>query len=311
MSIPVNVQAEVAGFFKIEAINEETGERRVLADWFPNLILDQGLNRLGNRSQVSILAACQVGAGSTPPTTTDTQLETFVASTATVVGSNGGNISSSPYYSNVQVVYRFAQGTAAGNLSEVGVGWNTSSTGSLFSRSLIKNSSGVPITITVLPGEALDVTYEFRLYPPLVDNTFSVNISGTNYDCIMRAAGVTGSNNWSAGYLSTYGTGYGSFGGTQTLAYDGPIGSITAFPSGNGWSIYNLPLSTNAYSNNSYQSDGQMVLGLGNAVFATGIRSVAIPLYAMYFQCQFTPAIPKLTTQILTLNFRLTWARRP
>lgn len=302
MSISTNIQAEVAGFFKIEAVNEETGERRLLADWFPNLILNQGLNNLGNGN--NSIRYCQVGAGSTPPTVNDSQLQSFIASTGNIISAPSSYVAGPPYYTTTVFTYRFAAGTATGNLSEVGVGWSSSPTGSLFSRSLIKNTNGDPITIVVLSGEALDVSYEFRLYPPSTDSTFSVNIGGTNYDCIVRPSYISATSAWDANVFSDYG---GRF--RDAIAYDGIIGGVTGAPSGAGDGPYQV--STGIYSNNSYQFDGQCIFGLNAANFQTGIRSIYIRTFGSAFQCQFTPAIPKLNTQVLTLNFRVSWARRP
>src|SRR5690606_31940294 len=51
----------LCGRFKLEAERPD-GQRRLLADWFPNLITNAGLNRIGTSS--GWLTACAVGTGS-------------------------------------------------------------------------------------------------------------------------------------------------------------------------------------------------------------------------------------------------------
>ena len=158
--ITMQHETQCAGWFKIEATRPD-GTRRVLADWFPNLILNGGLDRMG--ANPDYLSWCQVGSGSTAPVAAQTALVNRIAGTSTQQNNVSGAQASAPYYGWYRRTYRFAQGVAAGNLSEVGVGWATS--GSLFSRALILDGGGSPTTITVLSDEVLDVTYELRRYP--------------------------------------------------------------------------------------------------------------------------------------------------
>lgn len=138
----LELHTEVEGWFKFEAISED-GTRRVLADWFPNLITDQGLNQMGTLA--TWLNACQVGSGSTVPAVSDTQLVTRVAGTTTIQSTVQGIQSTPPYYASRTRTYRFAAGVATGTLSEVGVG-TTATVGNLYSRALILDGAGNPTT---------------------------------------------------------------------------------------------------------------------------------------------------------------------
>lgn len=300
-------QMQIAGFFKIEAVNEETGERRVLADWFPNLILDQGLNRLGLAPSVSAASHCQVGTGSTAPTVTDTQLQSFLAGTNNVQSTSESYVAGPPPYQRAVRTYRFATGAAAGNLSEVGIGWGASGT-VLFSRALIKDGSGNPTTITVLSTEALDISYEIRNYPPTTDVTGSVTISGTSYSYTIRAAYITQALNWGAVWALD--RGFAVSGVSSSAAYDGSIGSTSSGPSGgsSGATSY----TNSSYSNNSYKRGGTITFGLNSANFAGGVKSVLTGgEYSSNFQIEFSPTINKTSTKVLTLNFEISWSRRP
>lgn len=300
-------QMQIAGFFKIEAVNEETGDRRVLADWFPNLILNQGLNRLGQSTPYAA-DYCQVGTGSTAPTVTDTQLQTLVASTGNVQSLSESYVAGPPPYQRAVRTYRFATGAAAGNLSEVGVGWGTSGA-TLFSRALIKDGSGNPTTITVLSTEALDISYELRNYPPTTDVTGSVTISGTSYSYTIRAANITSNTSWGARWAVDRGFGVSGT-NSAAAAYNGSIGSTTSTPSGISSSASGYTPA--AYSNNSYKKGGTITFGLNNGNLAGGIKSLLTGgEYSSLFQIEFTPTIDKTASKVLTLDFEVSWARRP
>lgn len=292
-----------AGRFKLEAVNADTGERRVLAPWFNNLITDQGLNRIGTGG---IGGYCHVGTGTTAPAVTDTALATKLAHTTSAISGVSSGSASLPYYGSRTQVFRFGVGVAAGNLSEVGIGYNATA---LFSRSLIKDSSGNPTTITVLPSEYLDVTYELRMYAPEADVPFSIVISGVTYTGVARAAEATtfsGSTDpWYGGYL--FGSG-ASLGAAQVRAYNGTIGGAAAVPSGTV-SFLGSP-SNSAYSNNSLQLTGTVTAALGTGNLAGGISALVVYTTLGAFQMSFSPAIPKDATKVLSVGITLSWARK-
>ena len=298
--ITMQHETQCAGWFKIEAIRPD-GTRRVLADWFPNLILDGGLDRMGANDDY--LSWCQVGSGSTAPIATQTALVNRIAGTNTIQANVAGAQSSAPYYGWTRRTYRFAAGVAAGNLSEVGVGWAT--TGSLFSRALILDGGGSPTTITVLSDEVLDVTYELRRYPGTVDLTGTVVLDGVTHNWVSRAAGVTSSEMW--GGLSAMALDW-------ARAFNGNIGAVTAgTPSGTSGALSVTPL---AYSSGSYTRAVTVSAGLNDSNLSGGIRSILIYPSSSNagvgsYQIQFNPAIPKDNTKVLSLTIQHTWARRP
>lgn len=296
---------QMSGWFKIEAVNSQTGQKRLLADWFPNLITEGGLERLGT---ASIILACQVGSGNAAPTVNDNQLQARVAGTTTIQAFGFSAQPTAPYYGVITNTYRFAAGAAAGNLAEVGVGWTTTAT--LFSRALILDGGGNPTTITVLSNEFLDVSYELRLYPPLTDSNFQLVISGVTYTCVMRASKVTSSEEWSRWSAGIIGGNAQAF---NFVAYNAAIGAITSGPSGTSGSCSSFSLAS--YSANSKQRDitinfdlnaGNVAGGIASVQFGSGCRD----LLGCY-QVSFSPAIPKDNTKTLSLTYRVQWSRRP
>lgn len=297
-AVDVNAKATVAGRIKCEAVHAVTGEVRVLADWFNNLILDQGLNRIGTSDYFS---ACQVGTGNTAPANSDTGLVARVAGTTTLqassIGANGG----APYYGFALRTFRFPLGAAAGNIAEVGIGWGT--TGStLFSRALVKDLGGTPTTITVAADEFLDVTYELRLYAPATDTVVGpVTISGTDYTFTVRASQVTSASVW-----APTNTGITNF-VSGAIFYNGAIGAITGLPSGVSGVASTITAQT--YSNNSYQRDFAIFCDLNACNLSGGITALYFQATMGAYQASISPALAKTSTKLLTLNYRVSWAR--
>lgn len=295
------ITAGVAGRFKLEAVDTVTGARRELTPWFNNLITDQGLNQLGV-GQLGYF--CMVGTGTATPAVTDTTLGNKIAHTATTVSATPGGSASAPYYGSYTVVYRFAAGVATGNLTEVGIGYSSTL---VFSRTLIKDGAGDPTTITVLATEALDVTYEFRLYSPSADVPHSTVIAGVTYTGVVRASNVTafsGNAAWYAGFA--FGSTAGALAGGSAQVYNGTIGAVTSSPSGTSSQI-NAPVDS-AYSANSLQRTGTVTAPLSSGNVG-GIQAAQIVTRLGAYQISFSPAIPKDATKVLTLGLTLSWAR--
>jgi hypothetical protein len=285
-------------------VRRPDGSVRLQTPWFDNLILTQGLNRLGT---AGVASHCHVGSGSTAPLVTDSGMQTFIAATSTKQSTLDGQQNSAPYYGWHRRTFRFAAGVAAGNVSEVGIGWGASGA-VLISRALVRDVSNNPMTITILPGEVLDVSYELRIYPPAETN-FNVTISGVTYACVMRAADVLGSSWAQVGLLMDNGAFYGGIGTSGVYAYAGPLGAVTATPSGSQSGASSS--SVNAYSNNSNQRVADLTFGLNNGNVSGGIGALSVSWYGLgAYQFSFDPKIPKDNTKMLVLKFALSWTTK-
>lgn len=287
-----------------------TGESRSLAS-FENLILDSGLNRLGTGSVID--GAC-VGTGTTAPENSQTALENLLRVTSTqqsrveLAGST-----TAPYYAEWRIVYRFAAGTAAGNLSEVGLGWGANAgantMGGLWCRALIKDSEGNPTTITVLADEVLDVVYTLQAHPPTSDITGTFNLSGVAYQYTLRPAFVN--NRW---YPSGWEVGRivdGIF-SISAGGFTGGIGGVTSGPSGAYG--FGVALTKQTYVNDSKQCVFNVTADLNASNLAGGIRSMQFDLAGNCWQAEFSKVsdggtIPKNSTNVLTFPFWVSWDR--
>lgn len=151
--------AKIGAKFKF-IVKKQDGSISKETDWFHNLVLDAGLLRMPIGPWID---RCCVGSGNSTPIASQASLDAFVASTTVSLnGQAGWDSTTNPTYLYDRKTWRFAQGAAKGNLSEVGLGWGDNA---LWNRALIKDTTGNPATITILADEVLDVVAEIRVYP--------------------------------------------------------------------------------------------------------------------------------------------------
>lgn len=304
----MKIKMALEGRYRIEAFKtdiegfEVPGTRKVVADWFPNLILDAGLDRIG--SNADYLMECRVGSGATPPAVGDTALQSLVASTATSVSDTNGAQATAPYYGWFRKTYRFGTGVAAGNLSEVGVGW-IGGANPLFSRALILDPGGTPTTISVAADESLDVTYEIRTFVPVADASGTVDLGGVTYDWVSRASQATTAGRWAMG-------GVGRIVNLVSAAlYNGVMGPVTGQPSG---TVSIVTATRLGYTPGSYAIGFTINAGLTQGNISGGIKSIRLDSGGnaglSAYQVEFDPAIPKDGTKIFSLTIQVSWARK-
>lgn len=306
----INFQYGVKGFFKIEKYQaDENGEpilstKELVRDWFPNLVLDSGLDYLGVSGQ-TVNGACRVGAGSTPPANGQTALVSQIAATTTVIGSTLSYQNSTlPFYSQAGSTFRFAAGAATGNIAEIGI--SPATTGNLFSRALVLDSLGNPTTITVLAGEILDITYQLRIYVPTSDvsGTLTLGTEGGSYNFTSRAIGFVSPSNWNP--QSNQGPSVNS---TPIYTKESQsLDAVTTLRQGSGSSGGTVPI-TSTYVNGNYYKDFTINLDVSNANYATGMGWLSVGLSSCAYQVSFSPKIPKINTKKFTMVMRVSWAR--
>jgi hypothetical protein len=292
-----------------DGTTEETG-------WFKNLILDQGLDRIGQAGPYSAcINYCHIGTGTTTPATTQVGLSAFTAavinSAATVV--NAG----SPTFSSAHTVpYAFALGAVVGNMTEIGVGWANAGN-VLFSRALITDANSNPTTLTVTAIDQLTVYYKITLTPSTTIGTGTVTLAGTPYNytatwaymgSIFSDTGLLISSDFYSAYNASYNY-YAAPASTTTL------GANTTGLVGETGYYYGMGMpngSTAAYTNGTYYRDTVYTLPIGLGNLAGGLGGVR-PQLGSGSSCSpkfvFSPAIPKDNTKTLSLTFRTSWAR--
>ncbi len=298
----------MSGHFTMKVSGGARGE--VTLAEFDNLILDQGLNRMGTGG---IVKACQVGTGTAAPTVSDTALQAYMVGTSTIQADSAQSyVAGPPAYVTMSRTFRFGTGVAAGNLTEVGVGW-TAATGSLFSRARIVDGGGSPTTISVLADETLDVVYTLRLYVP-ADVTGNVTLAGTNYSYTMRWAFV-GATSPSVSGLMDFGI-YTTSGSSSSGVYASTAG-ITAATTGPSTSGTAGTITASSYVGGSYER-GFIADQALNQCNVGGTRTLILTVApssgagtTSRIQCEFSPVVPKDGTKVWTLNYKVSWSRAP
>lgn len=309
----INIKMGICGFYKLEALRRNSSgqeiSRRILADWFPNLITDSGMDYLGGGSSGAnnYLSQCRVGSGNTPPVNSDTTLEVPVAVTATIISNTETVQATAPYFGVNTRTYQFSAGAAAGNLSEIGIGPPVIDT-NLFSRALIVDGGGNPITITILPDEILQATYQLRQYPSLVDVPGSVTLDGNLYNLVIRAAFVNNFANAGLQLVSLQ-AGRDSFtGGLNSNVYaTQTLGAIEAGPAG---TAFGTTTSTNAaYVAGTFQRDSTYSYSISQGNPPGGVGAMTVAHTRGAYQISFTPVVPKTSSETFSMTYRWSWVR--
>lgn len=305
-----------------------SGPRGVRIYEAPNLLLGAGIDRAMSSSS-ALHGFVQIGTGNAPPDISDAALQNRVASTSTIQSTFSNTyVAGPPDYVETTITYRFALGaldsSASGNFAEVGIGWL--SIGGLASRALITDGGGTPTAISVLLDEQLDVVYRLRVYPIQSDVTGSITLKGASYNYIIRPAGLSEANaaggRWGAGACFLAGGAFtlqttpAAAGVFDARAYTGGIAPRTTIPTGN-LTTTNTTIgeAIGSYTNGSYQRLRRTTWNLNDAngsaktlLFQCG---GTFPAASFTHQIEFTPALPKINTDRLTLDMTYSLANRP
>ena len=305
----IPIRLGMSGKYKIMVGKKPGGvesEQRIVTDWFPNLITNGGLDRLGSISFTNSSSYCQVGTGNTTPAFTDTQLASYLAYVVHGAFADSRNLIT--LYQQRIITFSFGEGVAAGNLTEIGVGWATS--GSLFSRALILDGDGNPTTITVLSDEYLTVLYSYRIYGILADSTGSVTFTGDlggTYGYKIRHGRFDAAYSYYApSFFPSYAMNESNDrNDSDNLAYAGIIGAIDASPAGASSALGYTEV---AYTPGTYTSNVIVIAAPAQGNLDDSIKSIRFVLGG-YWQVEFDPVIPKTDRDSLVLTFELTWGR--
>lgn len=301
----------VQAHFKLVARTSDGSERN-LTDWFPNLVLDSGLDRM---SQGAWFNGVAVGTGNSEPLVTNVGLDSFLASTTTAEeASSSRQMNTLPYYYSLVTVFRFAQGAAAGNLSEIAMTWGG---GNCWNRALIKDINGNPTTITVLENEFLDVYTELRIYPKMTDTITTVNLLNAKGQ-VESTHTVTVRANMFADILNST---FNRPGLHQVRICDRISSRSSALTIYTGDGVLN-PIQTDStgtrFNIESGSADGDAYPSLRSCTYkhqfpitaAIGLHKIATVRTRLGdWKLEYNPPISKNNTQTLEHNFMMTWGR--
>jgi hypothetical protein len=148
---------------------------------FRNVITDVGLQwMVGNRNNVKeVTQYCQLGTGTTTPTSSDTELQTYgtckeYSSYARTLGSTNDR-----YYKSQ---FEFGLFDAIGTWTELGMSWTTGSGSSVFCRMLFKDDGGNPISIEKTSDDTMTIIYYLHVVRTSdVPTENSITVDGIDY----------------------------------------------------------------------------------------------------------------------------------
>jgi len=301
----INIEHKVKGRLRL-VVKGSDGEDRIDTGWFDNLITNQGLDMMGGYLSVgnpyTYASAVGVGTGTTAPSVTDTNLTSFLAAVgASTTYETQAYIPGPPAYWSGVYTYNFAVGAVIGNIAEVGVGNNNTTSMSLFNHQLIL-VAGVPGTISVTSTDQLSVYFELDMYLNTTDTSYSFVMSGVTYSGIYRLSNI-GTVPYFLHYL-VLGTAVPTFTG-----YNGTIGAITSTPSGTSGTASGFTAS--AYSVGTYTRSFTTSMALGDVNLTGEISAFTFETNHGKFQFSCSPVLPKNSLSTITLNWAVSWARYP
>lgn len=273
-------------------------------DWIPNLILDQGLDLIGENAGSTFLDGAyggymQVGTGTSAPNVSQTSLETPIATETNESYGSYENGGSGESYAGKHTIYAaFAQGAVVGNITEVGIGANGPI---LFSRALILDQYSNPVSIAVTSMDQLTVYYRLTITPDTATSTGTVTIGTSTYNyesALLRA-------NYACQFYSAQ---YNFV----CISYenDAAIAPITDNDmSGTVLDSYAYAFSVTPYVAGTSELVGTITASPSMWNAAGGIGGLQLYGGLNRYQMTFSPAIPKTNIQTLTLDVKLSWAR--
>lgn len=293
-----------SGAYQVRVLRPD-GSVRLETDFFDNLITNSGLDWLGGIYS----PAAFVTTGTTPPVAGDTGVSGtilgYVSSYAT--SSDFVQVTTLPNYGQKTYYYTFAVGGVIGAISELAIGTGSlSGVTRLFSRALIVNSGGTPITITLTATDQLQIVYIFRQYAPDGDTTFDMDVNGVTRTFTVRPAFLSSASGfWTPSLLGRVGlSGYTS----QLDARTGAIGLRSASPAGSSYSASSA--GSNTYVAGTYRRSFYMVWLPAVGTFTAASFFIAgASGCAGTWQLGVSPSIVKTNLQTLRIEGEYSWGR--
>lgn len=303
MTATSSLQAGVRGEYRL-VVNTPQGERDT--GWFDNLILDQGLDFLG--MDVYPVYYASIGTGTAPPDVAQTSLSAHTAFSASSGSSTYVNLGAPSYASQHTFSYTFAQGAVVGNMTEVGVG-SENKAGKLFSRALIVDTNGDPVTLTLTSIDQLTLYYRITIYPPITDQTGSFDIGGITYNYTSRLLSASNFAGSPYTFTSLFSRVYES----QMYGPGVALAPMTATTLSGGTAATSVSGSSGPYVTGTRYRTWTLTHTPTESVISGGISGMKVTSVAYYqviqFQFIFDKPIPKTNTQTLVLTLRFSWAR--
>ena len=302
----MNTNIGMTGEFRC-VVKKSDGSIKTDTGYQKNLILNQGLDFFGGVKGTDMMAYCVIGSGNSQPIYTQNKLD---AITTYAIGvdfsdkydydaSRDGNL----YKTNKVRQYTF-KGLNDVNISEVGLASEFSSTTDYYlcTRALIKDSQGVPTTITVLSGEVLEIYYKLWQVFDTTDKVGTINL--------LDGVGGSVAYNYSSKVVTNTQESVNYFGKTAIFTNRWYVlypSTETSTPSYSSPDTYQY----SEYVYGSYKIVVTFPLDIGDA--NGNIRLMTIPSFSLWTirfgSVADDSPITKTDTQTLTIPVEVSWGR--
>ena len=179
----------VEGWYRFVLKNRDGSVARDTG-WFKNLITNVGMTRIVRYDEIGMSWGqyLAIGNGTGTPAFTDTALSgTQLGARKTTEGGSIDGFTATYYWH--RRTHRWPTGEGTGTISEVAF-FSAATGGEMFSHALLVDSGGSPTSIVKGADQSLDVYYELRNYPNLVDASGTIDVSGVSYDYVLRPFGL-------------------------------------------------------------------------------------------------------------------------
>lgn len=306
------VKVGLAGYFTVEQ-KSSSGETKFKSR-FKNLIMDEGLIHHGTRRGDNCYGTCALNNDTSEPQPTETASTTDLSFISTKSLLNRYTPFVSPQYGfSITRKMEFPALTEAREVSSVlSLYWTSNANDrKLFSRSLIKDEDGIPVTLSGEVGDIFIVTYQVDYVADGEGSSGTIIFSGNkggSYDWRMIPALA---NTWadSSYYL---GSNYYAFSATSTYSvgcrfYSGTLGDPDGLPSGTYNDTTTDTSTTGQDLSSEFKYRSTYAHGFRSA--NTDIRTAVMRLGPFCYQIEFTPAITKTDEDTLSLTFEVQWGR--
>jgi hypothetical protein len=291
----------LSGRYKLEIVGKE-GIRNIHV--FDNMVVDNGLEQIGNNNV--LLTDCQVGVGNNPALPTDTSLEVLNSHTSLVTEAISFSHSQiKPYVLETNVSFSFPFGYITQPIREISVG-NTVNA-DIFSRALIRDFNGNPTVLTVRPDEGLNVTYTIETHANPAGSTVNMVINGVNTVVTIRPSMLNVGSAW-----TPLKTGLDTDLGNFATAFDTPM--VDNLES----AVYNIINSADKFRSDPYiplsnKRTHYLKFNRDRGNFANGIKTIFIASNTRFlgaYQLEFNPPIMKTDQTSLSLVIETSWMRK-
>lgn len=290
--VNVTMNVAVSGEYFIEVLNEK--DEVVATHKQKNVITDRFLAAMASASTSTQVNYGYMSTSTTDPVASATTMPSTVASTSNKSWTISTSGSGLDWYTNSRYTFTFATNQYIGTITAVGVGNGNAGAG-LTSWVKLKDGDGLDTTLTLITGDRLRITYTLRMKRPNTQTSGTINMAGIDYNYVLSPMNIASSSaEWqqladvfSINTIST----------SMRIYPFKNAGTITGASTGTGLVQGGDPTSY------SYAPSGNTVNWTITANEGTWNYSIGCMMNGNYFM-NFTPALPKNSTQILTLTFQ-------